>query len=87
MPEDLPEDLERPVLLGYFYLGKLYREVITADRDAQITNLTASIDAYQVSFYDITLKTKLFKYYKFYIKSITNSNFVKYSEYAKKKKI
>ncbi|XP_059477550.1 KIF-binding protein [Neocloeon triangulifer] len=47
LPDVIQDDLVRPVLLAYFYLGKLYREIIVPDKEVQIKNLNSSIDAYQ----------------------------------------
>jgi hypothetical protein len=50
LPEEIQEELVRPVLLAFFYLGKLHREVIVPDKETQLKNLNSSIDAYKVSF-------------------------------------
>ncbi|CAB3366462.1 Hypothetical predicted protein [Cloeon dipterum] len=47
LPEVIQEELVRPLLLAFFYLGKLYREFIVPDREVQLRNLNNSIDAYK----------------------------------------
>lgn len=48
LPDKIQAELVRPVLLAFFYLGKLYREIISPSKEIQMGNLNSSIESYQV---------------------------------------
>lgn len=45
--EEFPDDVMAPALRSYFYLGRLYRKIITLDKTEQLKNTENSIDAYK----------------------------------------
>lgn len=49
MPGEFSSDVERPALLAYFYLGRLYGKFITADKSIKLANTKSSYNYFQVS--------------------------------------
>lgn len=50
MPSEFNSDLERPVLLAYFYLGRLYGKFITAEKAIKLANTKSSYNYFQMVF-------------------------------------
>ncbi|XP_046753046.1 KIF-binding protein-like [Diprion similis] len=46
-PDKFSEDLVRPALFAYFFLGRLHYKIITPDKHAQLENLRNSLNAYK----------------------------------------
>lgn len=47
LPETLPEDLVRPILVANFYLGRLYYKIITPDTRQKIENTTKAYESFK----------------------------------------
>lgn len=45
--EEFPDDVMTPALRSYFYLGRLYRKIISLDKTEQLKNTESSINAYK----------------------------------------
>ena len=45
--EEFPVDVMTPALCSYFYLGRLYRKIISLDKTEQLKNTESSINAYK----------------------------------------
>lgn len=47
MPEKFPDEVVRPVLHAYFFMGRLHTKIVTQDVEQKAENLTRSVENYE----------------------------------------